>query len=216
MQIYIIPGFLGHPAEKIFIKLVAELSALGHTVNIIAWPYFPEDLNKYGFTTMLAHCRNILKGINLEKTIILGFSMGGIIATYLAGEFKFKKLGLIVSPYQAGTKDDLEEKYYDWKQTGFRKVTSSVYGELQIPFSFIEDARKYNALDEIPKVTCQILFVAGENDKNVPYKVSQKLYNQAKTTKEWHLITGMEHRYQYQSLNMIDTVNKLIIKFIET
>jgi len=111
MNILIIPGFTGYPEEKTFEELTKQLINDGHNVIKIAWPYFPDKLGKYSFTETLSHTRSMLKTLNLNETIILGFSMGGIIACYLAKEFKPKKLGLIVTPYQAGSEDDLEGKY---------------------------------------------------------------------------------------------------------
>jgi len=64
---------------------------------------------------------------------------------------------------------------------------------LKIPFSFIEDAQKYNALDYINKISCPKLFIAGDNDETIPWQVSRKLYDSAVEPKEWHLISGMVH-----------------------
>lgn len=70
------------------------MTAKGHAVIKIAWPHFPQELDKYSFTATVVHTRKILKNIKGEDLGILGFSMGGIITTLLATEFKSKKLGL--------------------------------------------------------------------------------------------------------------------------
>lgn len=214
MNIVIIPGFTGYPEEKTFLELDESLSSKGHTVIKIAWPHFPNELDKYNFTNTIEHVSNVLASINKESLILLGFSMGGIIATLLAARLKPAKLGLIVTPYQAGTEDDLSGKYSEWKETGSRELTSSKFGKLNIPFSFIEDAQKYNALDYISDVTCPKLFIAGESDTKVPMNVSKKLFEKAIEPKEWHQIPGMEHKYQYQS-EIIGKVNEIIINFIK-
>src|SRR3989338_6448503 len=141
--------------------------------------------------------------------------MGGIIASIVASEFHPKKLGLIVSPYQAGSEDDLAGKYKEWKELGYRKLTSSAFGELKIPFSFIEDAQKYNALEFISQVNCPKLFITGERDIKVPLKVSQELFEKASEPKEWHQIRHMEHKFQYQPM-MLKKVNEIIVGFIES
>ena len=213
MTVIIIPGFTGYPEEVTFKGLDKILSQQSHAVVKIAWPYFPKELDKYCFTNTITYVRNKLERMKSDDLIILGFSMGGIIATMLATEFLVKKLGLIVSPYQAGSEDDLGGKYRDWKKTGYRIVNSSKFGALNIPFSFIEDARKYNALQLISQVSCPKLFIAGERDMKIPLKVSKKLFDLANEPKEWHQIPGMEHKYQYQP-EMLDIVNKIIINFI--
>lgn len=213
MNIVIIPGFTGYPEEKTFESLEKRLLIKNHNVVKIAWSYFPDDLSKYSFTKTINSAHKILNSLKISETIILGFSMGGIIATYLAKEFEPKKLALVVSPYQAGSEDDLEGKYKNWKETGYRDLSSSKYGNLRIPFSFIEDARKYNALEIIPDVYCPILFIVGEKDDKVPNKVTRKLFDKANEPKDMVIIEGMEHKYQYQP-EIIEQVNNHLIKFI--
>ena len=214
MKIVIIPGFIDSPEGKCFPDLERLFNDNGHTVINIAWPHFPSELDKYSITSTLEYAREILKNINCEDLVILGFSMGGIIATILANEFKPKKLGLIVSPYQAGTDDDLEGKYKEWKEMGYRVLTTKKFGELNIPFSFIEDARKYNALDVIGQITCPKLFIVAENDDKVSREASTKLYEKAREIKEWKLIQGMEHKYQYQP-EMLKRVNEILMAFVD-
>jgi len=214
MNIVIIPGFIGYPEDKSCQDIKNVLTNEGHTVNIIAWPYFPYQLDKYGFTSMLAHARKEISKMNNEGLVILGISMGGIIATILADEFKPKKLVLLVSPYQAGTEDDLASKYNDWQINGYREIKSSKYGGLKIPFSFIEDARHYNALDYIQNIRCPVLFIAGEKDKNVPYFATHKLFEKTNEPKQWYLIPGMEHKFQYQT-GMSEKVGGIITDFFK-
>jgi len=213
MSVLIIPGFLGHPDEVAFRDLHKVLEAKGHNVVELAWPHFADALDKYSFSETIKHAREIIKRLPDGKLVLLGFSMGGIIATLLASEFQPAKLGLIVSPYQAGTDEDLAGKYKDWQDKGYRDVTSSVHGNLRIPFSFIEDARKYNALDYISSVHCPVLFVVAERDeKNAP-SVTRVLFDKANEPKIWQEIPDMQHRYQYQP-GMLEPVNKLIVDYI--
>jgi esterase/lipase len=214
MKILIIPGFLGHPNEKVFAELIETLKVKNYDVEIVSWPNFPSNLSKYNFTNTLDHIRELLKVSSNEELVILGFSMGGILASVIASEFKPKKIGFIVSPFQAGTDDDLEGRYKEWKVDGYRIVNSSVHGDLKIPFSFINDARKYNALDYIGKIICPKLFLVAEADEKVTRKASDQLYAVAKEPKEWHLIPKAKHRYQYQE-GKIEIANKIIIDFIE-
>jgi len=213
MNTLIIPGFLGHTKEKTFEDLEKQLTAKGHNVIKLAWPYLPDNLEKYSFTETIKYAEEILSKLDMNETIILGFSMGGVIACYLAEKFKPKKLGLIVSPYQAGSEDDLAEKYKSWKDLGSLDFPSSRFGDLQVPFSFIEDARKYNALDYIANVSCPVLFIIGEKDEKVPNSVTKKLYDKANESKEWHLMKGMGHKYKYQP-EMLERVNSLIVGFV--
>jgi len=213
MNIVLIPGFTGYPEEKTFIDLETDLVANGHKVIKIAWPNFPDNLQSYNFTSTIEHVGNILNELNMNETVILGFSMGGVIACHLAKIFKPYKLGLIVTPYQAGSEDDLQGKYKNWKELGYINLTSSRFGNLRIPFSFIEDARKYNSLETISEIKCPILFIVGEKDDKIPNNVTRKLFDKANEPKQWVKVDGMEHKYQYQP-DMLKKVNLFIIDFI--
>lgn len=179
----IIPGLLGHPEEKTFKDFSSRLEGCGHVVIKIAWPHFPDNLDKYSMSETIGYVKKIVSTLNLSELVILGHSMGRIIACEVAAEMQPQKLGLIVSPYQAGTDDDLAGKYKEWKEKGYRELTSSVHGNLKIPFSFIEDAKNYNALDKIGLITCPKLFIAGENDEKVPYQSSKKIFDLASEPK---------------------------------
>lgn len=120
---------------------------------------------------------------------------------------------MIASPYQAGSEDDLAGKYKEWQTNGHRDIVSSKFGELKIPFSFIQDARQYNALELIFQIHCPTLFIAGENDDKVPVNVTKKLFDKANEPKEWHLIPEMEHKYKHQP-DKLKQVNKIIVDFI--
>lgn len=213
MNIVIIPGFTGYPEEKTFTDLESNLLNKGHHVIKIAWPNFPDNLKDYNFTSTTEHIETILKEFDMKETVLLGFSMGGVIACHLARVFKPYKLGLIVTPYQAGSEDDLQGKYRSWKELGYRDLTSSRFGNLRIPFSFIQDARKYNALETISEINCPILFIVGEKDDKVPNSVTRKLFDKANEPKQWVKVDGMEHKYQYQP-DMLKEVNQFIIDFI--
>jgi pimeloyl-ACP methyl ester carboxylesterase len=215
MNIVIIPGFTGYPEETTFKDLGETLTNKGHNVIKVEWPNFPEELDNYNFTNTINHVLSIAEEIEKDDLIIFGFSMGGIIATVAAAKLKPMKLGLIVSPYQAGTEDDLAGKYKEWKETGYMELTSSKYGKLKIPFSFIEDAQKYNALKIIPDVKCPKLFIAGDADTKVPFGISKKLFEAAKEPKSWHQIPNMEHKYQYKP-TILKKVNEIIMDFIES
>lgn len=215
MNIVIIPGFTSYPGDTTLTDLNNSLKDAGHQVNIIDWPNFPSNLEEYSLTNTLNFARKKIIELGTENLVIIGVSMGGIVAIYLAEEFKPTKLCLVVSPFQAGTGDDLEGKYKSWKESGFRDITSSKFGKLKIPYSFIEDARKYNALTIIENINCPKLFIVGEQDEKVSMMVSKELYDKASEPKEWLLISGMEHKYKNQPDKLAE-VNLKIIDFIES
>lgn len=214
MKIILIPGFMGYPKEATFTTLEDTLTKLGHEIETIAWPNFPNNLSEYNFSNTIDLLREKLQEEPPSNMCIIGFSMGGIIATILASEIKPSKLGLIVSPYQAAKGDDLENLYDNWINKGYFEIKSSKFGKLRIPSSFIVDARRYNALEYTPKITSKVLFVVGEKDKQVKNESSKELYNQITSPKKWIKIPNMIHKYKNQP-EKLKLVNNEIVKFIQ-
>lgn len=213
--VLMIPGFGEYPETKTFVDLKKILIERRLNVEILSWPNYPENLKEYSITNTLKHAREVITSLlSKGETVYLhGHSMGGILAVILASEFPVNRISLTITPFQAGTDDDLAGKYKEWKETGVREFTSSKYGKLLIPFCFIEDARQYNALEYIKKVNIPKLFIAGEDDNTVPWKTAYKLYESANEPKVWHLIKGMEHKFQYQEDKLLE-VNKILVEFL--
>lgn len=214
MHVIIIPGFTGYPEEITFQELSQTLLSKGHSVTKIAWPHIPDDLEKYSISETLSYSRQVLSEIDTKEMVLLGFSMGGIIASFLAKEFKPMKLGLVVTPYQAGSKEHLDGKYKQWRIDGYRKLTSSKYGDLTIPYTFIEDALQYNALEVIAQIDCPKLFIAAGADEKVSMQSTKKFFEKAGEQKELKIIENMQHKYQYQD-GMLEKVNRELVEFIE-
>ncbi len=106
----------------------------------------------------------------------------------------------------------------DWKKTGTRSDKRNLPGsteeiEMNLPWSFREDAKKYNALESIKDVNVPVLLISGELDKLVAPADVEGLYNNANEPKKFVNILGIGHEYRY-SKEEIDLVNKVIGEWI--
>lgn len=155
---------------------------------------------------------NVLKKIEDDDIVLVGLSMGSIIASYAAAKFNVSKLVLVVSPYQFGTGDDVSEFVHEWKAKGVWQFQSSSYGRVELPYSFIDDAHRFNALEVISRVMCPKLFIVGEADQRVPLSLTKKLYELATEPKTWKMISKMKHDYKRQN-GMTKLVNDYILEF---
>lgn len=215
MHILIIPGFTSYPEDETHLSLMEQLRDEGHQTTLVNWPHIPNHMDRYSMSETLKQAREVAKGIDTNDLIIIGYSMGGIIATELAAKINPSKLVLIVSSYQVGNEEDLAGKYKEWMQTRQRVVKSSKYGELTVPFSFVEDAQQYNALETIRDVHCPVLFLVAGADDKISRSISERFYAAANAPKEWKIIPGMQHKFKYQE-GMVEKVSRAILEFILT
>ncbi|WP_053217419.1 alpha/beta hydrolase [Virgibacillus senegalensis] len=122
-----------------------------------------------------------------ESVYVVGFSMGGMIAGYLAAKYRANKLALL-SP--AG-------KYLNFKQMGVemaRFVVKGVKGELKedplfsnykgkfgsVPFASMREFQKCVRFTRpyLREIECPVLIAQGRQDSMVPYKTVHYLDKQ--------------------------------------
>ena len=123
--------------------------------------------------------------LKLKKPVILvGFSMGGVIASYLASVFPVQSLILVAPAF----------RYFDIQKLGsyslhaLRKITAK---EKNVPSSlqtrtFMDLVDQYK--DSIYHVTCPILILHGTKDEVIPYESSQSIYYDLNTPKKCLLL----------------------------
>lgn len=115
---------------------------------------------------------------NNQKIILLGFSMGGVIASYLASKYPIHKL-ILISP--AFIHFHLENYTSIAIQSG-KKLLAKKEEEpqLSIPKSFysgfVECVKQYK--NAIQKVFCPVLILQGDEDEIIPTKSSSWAYSQ--------------------------------------
>ena len=146
---------------------------------------------------------------NGQKVILLGFSMGGVIATHLATKYQVEKLILLSPAFE-----------YLTVTTATNAITSffSTKDESkEIPNNFTqaftEVVNKYKGQAE--NVVCPVLMIHASNDEVIPSSVSSKYYKKIKTNKKYCVILeGGEHRILDNKQTNPITIN-LIKNFIE-
>lgn len=156
----------------------------------------PEDAN---LEQWIKRCEEQMRSaLKLKKPVILvGFSMGGVIASYLASVFPVQSLILVAPAF----------RYFDIQKLGsyslhaLRKITSK---EKNVPSSlqtrtFMDLVDQYK--DSIYHVTCPVLILHGTKDEVIPYESSQSIYYDLNTQKKCLLlIEGGKHRMLYDGL----------------
>lgn len=136
-----------------------------------------------------------LEYIDRNKIVVFGQSMGGIQASIFANKHKLlvKAISLVSSPVVMGSDDDLNGKYKKWKDEGKIERSTSKHGKFFVPFEFIEDARKYNALEYLKDLTIPLQVITCEADQNVHQEVTKKIFNEYKNAVEYKVIKNSDH-----------------------
>ena len=108
-----------------------------------------------------------------REIILIGFSMGGVIATYLASRFNVKKLILLAPAYEYIV------------QQAKTKVASIVKPQVEPISKYLDLPTEFyptfmdvveNCRDSVANVSCPVLMMAAINDRVISYKTSLKYY----------------------------------------
>lgn len=129
-----------------------------------------------------------------EEIYIVGHSMGGVIASYLASKYpEIKKLVLEAPAFSYNPNPGLKWfKYYDKKF--FLTITKRFF--VSVIKEFKELVNEYK--DTIKKVKIPVLIIQGQDDIMVPYQSSINVYNKIKDKDKYLvLIKDLTHSLFY-------------------
>ncbi len=99
--------------------------------------------------------------ISLDRMIILGRSLGSGPAVHIASKYSVARL-IIVSPFTSI--QDVAQEHY------------GIFGKLLVK-------NRFNNLENIKKVKCQVLIIHGDMDELVPYEHAKHLQSRIEVTK---------------------------------
>ncbi len=223
--IFLLQGFLGKKDGTKLNSLSDQLLLNGiATIRFDYSGYGKSEGNaetEYLISNMLKDIDLILDSIKNNSKIdslrigVWGQSMGGMLALLTASSHSEIKLVCAVSsPPTITLNDDLENKINEWKEKGYLKRFNSNGNLIKITYKFVEDARKWNAANEVVKIDSPKLFIIGTQDTTVQPNSTIEIFDSAKGIKELLKIDGMPHEYN-QNPEFINAVNNASIKFIK-
>jgi pimeloyl-ACP methyl ester carboxylesterase len=198
ISIIYLHGFASGPKSSKAVYFARELAALGVQTNI-------PDLNAPDFehltlTGQLDVTRRAINEIPTDRRIVLiGSSMGGLVATLMAPQTK-NLAGLILLAPGFGLNKRWtsllgEEALNHWKKNGSAEVFNYAAGKkLPLHYDFFDDINKYET-DELT-VSVPTLIFHGKSDDTVPISESEVF---AKRNQDYVQLHSMDDDHQLLS-----------------
>jgi fermentation-respiration switch protein FrsA (DUF1100 family) len=143
---------------------------------------------------LLAH-----KGVDPNRIVILGQSLGGALAIYYAAHSTYRtNIRAVV----------IDSAFFDYRQIAREKLASSyiTWPFQWLPWLAVDD--DYTPADSVAAISpLPLLLIQGDRDAVVPLHHSQQLYERAKEPKERWVVPGAGH---IQSLENEDVRKRLL------
>ena len=212
-------GFTGHMNENGY--LFKELSKVlkEHGFSSLRFDFMGSGISdgrfeEMTFLTELSDARAILnfaKTLKInEKLIILGFSMGGAVASMVAKEFEddLEKL-VLLSP--AGNINKIGERYFGNPNAIWHNEENIDMGGYLMNIKFL---KSFEGLDlyQNTNLSKPVIIIHGEKDMAVPIEYGKK-YASMYPNCEFYMVPDSEHCYQRMSRRSF--VNDHVIEFLE-
>ena len=168
------------------------------------------------------HIKTLIKN-KYNYICVIGHSMGGVLACYLASKYKeVKRLVLAAPAFKYLTFDDEDFKVLNviknspkiFKDYGKEEIISRL---LQFPTSVLKEFMDLvNESKDLPsKIDCPILILQGNNDKIVPIASSEFVYSNVNSkTKYLMMLDGVTHDiFKCEDIDKICHTIELFLKF---
>lgn len=203
--VILLHGFTGSKLEphRFFLKISRELEALG--IASFRFDFLGSGESDGNFEDMtvlneLAEAETILEyvrshpNIDKEKVIVLGFSMGGLVASLLAGDHpeKIEKL-ILLAP--AGSMA-AEAKVMETNSTYIEEENAFDIGGNLIGKDFIEELNTIDVWERAKTFKYDVLLIHGSSDQAVSVEDSKKYqekYYQGQA--RLHIVNGADHTF---------------------
>jgi pimeloyl-ACP methyl ester carboxylesterase len=174
------------------------------------------DISLYTTTNYLKVIHELIALYGLRPTLLLGKSMGGRMAQ-LAGNDP-AVIGVVSVVGSAGGVIGGGISEAEWpthpRRTPHRDMPGdpSQFKDFVIPYSFVQDSKKYNALSVVGNITAPKLYIAGDEDQIVSVAELRKAYDAAANPKEF-IVLPMGHDYRKDAAQLA-AVNQTIAEWL--
>lgn len=222
--ILIIHGFAGGTYDEEYLANYLELNKKFDVFFFTLPGHDVKDKRKATCDEWINESERQLKRLircNYKKIYIIGHSMGGVIAAHLAKKYKqVKKLVLVAPAFTSlASKEEGGLLSIIFKIPDIIKAYS--YNELitrvtKLPLKSEKEFFKLIDLykNDVKSIDIPVMFVHGTSDQLVPYKSSEKIYNELKNDKKVFL-TINDYYHDVFKGKKVDDICYHIEKFLK-
>lgn len=199
------PGFLDskdYPHLVALAETCAEQGILAARLDPVGTWASDGDESDYSITRYLENIATVddylRKTYSVDKLLIGGHSLGGFISIIYAAQSPSVAAVVGLCP----PKEMLGTLAKNWQKDGVRHSVRDLPdsdGErsFDVPWAFIEDSRKYSALEAVKMYkNIPLILLAGSEDTTILATEVQEIYETAHEPKTYELIRGMQHDYR--------------------
>jgi pimeloyl-ACP methyl ester carboxylesterase len=198
-------GFTGNKLEphRLFLKISRELEKIGYAVfryDFLGSGESDGDFEDMTVSKEIAEAGAILDSVQAdprvdpERVILLGMSMGGLVASVLAGD-RPQDVHKLVLLCPAGNMYDFVKHQLDVYLADPTLNVVDMGGNL-VGRAFGEDVKKLDVYGRAKHYPGEVLLIHGTNDPTVPFAVSgiykEKCYGERVTI---HPVEGADHTF---------------------
>ncbi len=136
-----------------------------------------------------------------EPFCLAGHSLGGLSIALFTQKYpeKVKALAPISTVVSGELNFEVVEKneLKSWEKLGYRIKESPTKPGLmkKLNWSFMENIKRHNLLDNVNKLSMPALMIVGENDEDTPFKHQKILFDRLPGPKELHVTKGAPHTF---------------------
>ncbi|HET6786266.1 MAG TPA: YqiA/YcfP family alpha/beta fold hydrolase [Erysipelotrichaceae bacterium] len=147
-----------------------------------------------------------------KKILLIGFSMGGVIASYLASKFKVERLVLLAPAFEYITIKAIIDTVEGVARQIIKRpeIQSNDYPPLPEPFTNTFKGIVAKCKESIKHVDCPVLIFHGTNDETIPLRSSDYAYESIyHLNKRLFILKNVPHRILDERL-----INKDVLRII--
>ena len=180
----------------------------------------PGDISLYTTTNYLKAIDELIEYFGNKPTFLVGHSRGGSMAM-LAGMRNSKVLAFAAAMSYVYDKNyQGQAQNEEWKKKGYWESARDLPPGggpktkiFKLPYSFQEDQKKYDMVEDIKKSKKPKLYIAGAHDQLVSAEKVREEFELAADPKQFTLIHSV-HDYRLEPI-MINNVNMAIEHFLQ-
>lgn len=136
-----------------------------------------------------------LEFVDVSRIAAVGLSMGGAVASMLAGERKDDIQALCLWAPAGNIKDIVYSKGLDGKMDIFRKAGYADFGGLLLGVGFVDDVLELDIYKKAEAYDKNVFIVHGDDDPTVPLSASEKYMEIYGSRGRLHVVKGADHTF---------------------